>query len=230
MARRKKSKDGNTWTVLLLLVIVLLAYITPAVLLIGWFFNQIKIRKTKSALKGNYSDFWLDNEEKQTFVTLGNELLHAIQKVKEAEHVAIANKISRNKDGSFSARSKIGKEVRAVIEHYQPVVHSKKSVFFAMSSKPQQQWRAFSNRLGNANSFKYAFYMWLLSFIVAVSYLKIFKSINVYQQHDMLTYVLTGSAVVSAIVYFVCKAKPQVQAEKYTPYPPEVTLENVNSY
>jgi cell division protein FtsL len=115
MARKKKD-NGSIFLVVIIVILVLIAIATPIVLLAGYIYKNFKSSKVKSTLEGNESDFWLNDAEKNSFKTRFNEFSQVSQLIEDANQKGENEGVSRNQDGQFSARSKLGKEIRSVLE------------------------------------------------------------------------------------------------------------------
>ncbi len=232
MARRKKQNDTGSFVIIVIIAVVIIFSIaTPVLLFFGWLVNYLKFKRVKSTIKNDYADFWLNVEEKKTFSAASKELLIAIDEVKKVERLALENNISRNKDGSFSARSNLGKEIRATLEHYKPIITVKKSVYTNLRKKPQARWNDFSLMYQKAKAFQYALVGWIFLIVFFPVYEKILNSTEFFQNSEMTTwFILFICAVISLIVYVLSGQKFKYKTEQYSPYPPEVTLKNLNNY
>ena len=121
MTKKKKNDSGGMIFFIIFIALIIIAIATPLVLLIGYVYNTIRFRYTKKRISGNMSDFWLGKQEKDEFKEKAVMLNKVTDIINEANQKGLKAGISQNKDGSFSARSNIGKEIRNTLEKYEPI-------------------------------------------------------------------------------------------------------------
>jgi hypothetical protein len=253
MARKKKDKGGG-WILLIILLIGLAIISTPIVLIIksfSSFFPYLKIRKN---IKGTYSDFWLSPLEKTNFKIISENLLKAINNIQEAEKIGTEEGLSRNKDGTFSLRGNRGKEIQGFIVSNKMIKNANYSKYIELRSLPQERWSTFKEAYQNFYNFLICTIGWFVSTGVLISitfpdFNTGLKSIirfpidlynffiTLFTQNEFNTQVfllqckvLLISAGVSLIIYILISYITRFTVKKVTPYPPEVNLDNLNSY
>ena len=235
---KKKSENGGIG----FLFIILIVLITPIVLIIGYFYNSSKFNEIKKLLTGKMSDFWLDTDEKNDFKEKYAQLNEVKQIIQNANDEGVNAGLSLNKDGSFSARSNKGKEIRAILTKYQPMKISLTNYLVDMQYVPINRWTVYNNYLRNSISFRWAFISWIVSLIVSSTIVSgnVFYAYwsllsNIFNENKIKVaesdlnalIIVTG---ISIVIYFIFKFILKNVGEKYTPKPEVVTLNNVDSY
>jgi len=199
MGRRKKKEDGLFEGLIVLLVVIVavvvftlivVAIATPFVLVLGYLYNASMAEslreKLKELNKTRISDFWLDDEEKKAYK---EKLLEIEQKEKELEEIneliEDTNRrgdeagVSRNLDGSFSARSKLGKELRKALEKYESMkrdlerqLSNLRFWLGQLERTPQErwnsylkEWKTFNEYLRKAEAFKWAVISYVITLV-----------------------------------------------------------------
>jgi len=224
MARKKK---GGGIEVILYLILLVVAVITPIVLMIGFIYNWYKTKQVKQVLSGNISDFWLDSQDKDIFKQKHKQLISAINKVQKAEARGRQEGVSLNKDGSFSARSNVGKEIRLIIDQTKPIIDELSSEVEDLAGIPLQLWDEFNLYVRREYAFLYSLYVWF----IAAGSCSIYVFVKQWKMDNAWDKIAIISAVICIISYFIFRNI--VVAEKgaqFSPRPPEVSIENVGAY
>jgi len=196
MGRRKKKSEDEFGALIVLVVfliiiaLVVVAIATPFVLVLGYIYNASMAEslreKLKELNKRKISDFWLNEEEKKTYK---EKLVEIEQKERELEDI---NKliedtnrkgdeagISRNLDGSFSARSKLGKELRRALKKYESIKRDLEYQLSRLRSQLEQlrmipqerwssyirEWNAFNEYLRRTKAFKRAIISYVITLV-----------------------------------------------------------------
>lgn len=132
MAKRKGS--GNPLPLIILVGAVVVCFVAgaaalliPVAILVFAIKSGIDFTREKNATSARINvpvrlshltpnDFWLTPPEKNQFTSVRNELIKAIRTIEAADSEADQRGLSRNKDGSISRRSKMGKKLQGLIE------------------------------------------------------------------------------------------------------------------
>ena len=227
MARKKKGSIIDAIGSLVLLILFFVAIFTPLMLFLAYAYNWDKSRRFKKYLSNNNSDFWLTQEEKTEFKSKYKKLATEISKIEKAEARGKKENIPINKDGSFSARSTVGKEIRNIIDTSRPIVEQLSVEIEDLSSTPQQIWNEFNLYVKREYAFLYSLYVWFTTTAICYGYVY-FKSMKMEEQYHIVAII---TAIVSILSYFIFKLIIlKNKANKYTPMPPIVTVENVGQY
>lgn len=256
MARKKKGgSDGSMGLMVLAITIaiiiatlILISIATPIVLIFGYMYNKVKAGYIKNRISGTMSDFWLDNSEKEEFKEKINQLTQTNNIIEKATEKAMNAELSLNKDGSFSARSKIGKETRATLEKYEPIKNSLSNYLYDLQNLPLYRWEVFNGYIKNAKSFIWSLILWfgaLLYYFMILgkqSFSEIFipyfaLAINLFRDEtqQLLTVdgdiqMITVTTIIAILTYFIFRMIFKNSGSKYSPRPEEVSLENIDSY
>ncbi len=247
---RSRKQDSSSATLIILQVAVaLVVVITPIILLLGSLFFGLKRRGYTKYVQGNLSDFWLDDDEKQEFKEVSKILDDAHNAIADAKTTGRIKNVSVNKDGSFSARSKLGKELREIIEENEMIIGRYDESHTQMVNLPQTRWKNFRNTFAASRSFISGLFIWIILAGVApavliqndtVNYIEGIRiffyfpvmllkqgasgiSANVWQ---MMAIVTGGSVLVAAVVAIISL----FSVKSITPYPPKVTEKNIDEY
>ncbi len=246
MASRKKNESGG-FLVVLLIIAFIVAVFTPIALLYIYLSNKQKYSEFKDNLAGNESDFWLNDDEKKEFLTNLENLRLANSHIKKANDRAKQHDISVNKDGSFSARSKVGKEVNEVLNKYEPIARNLHNDLSHLQNLPKSRWSEFNEYYKKSQSALWSFYSWaavIIYFTISSgkdSFLGGFKAYwsfatNIFTDSntplmDGDIYMIAVATTLGVALYFLqIYFFNENPASKLTPMPEEVTLENIDLY
>lgn len=215
---------------------------TPIVLIGGSLHYKSKIKTKYSNLKGTKSDFWLSPEEKQRFAKVATALGAAINSINKIKERGREEGLSKNRDGSFSRRSKRGKEINVAIEKCQTIIDGNISEYSQLKKLPQARWKQFSAAVIRTQAFLYGFCAWVLGAIIfmsayASSYpagIKTFVHVGPLAMQQALTgddwKMLLGTTACGIIGYFISFLLTQNIPESRTPKPSEVSIKNYNDF
>lgn len=224
MSRRRTA--GNPVLMVVVVVLTIIAVIAPVALLIGCAYYRYKLKGVTKLLTNSISDFWLDDDEKRSFQETNKKLIFAEKNIAKATDKGNKAGISLNVDGSFSARSTTGKEVRAVIEQNQPLVEQFSDQLDDMATEPVNRWKEFNVYAQRYFACLWGFNCWTISFIATtVAGLIKDKPLN-----DALAQGVYVAAAVGIVSFGICYLAGNKKGNTYTPEPPVVSLENINSY
>lgn len=255
MAKKSKSTSSGAELVILglLAVMVLILIIAPIYLIGGFIYSLIKYKYKYSWLKNPISDFWLTKEEKLEFTEISNKIDDSFSKIIDARHKGREQQVSINLDGRFSAKSELGKELQRIIDKNTTIQNSANNSLNSLSSKPQKKWNEFSKVYGKVIAFFIASFSYLMTSIVVsqIEYFNIslkkilgfgyyiYLGLNE-EKIEMFKYFEKGHfiygmiliTVISYGVYHLCKSDKIANyfANKISPEPPIVELENLEKY
>ena len=192
------------------------------------------------------ADFWLNSDEKVQFKKQLESLRVVRDVIERANQKGIEAGISKNQDGCFSARSKVGKEIRATLEKYEPIKRSLTKEVIELRDRPIFRWEIFNGYVKKAQSFMAAFFSWiatLLYYFVASENLSIldaflayiawpvsligFESTQLQMADGGRTMILVSTGVAIG-AYFLFASVFKNAGEKYTPKPEQVSLDNID--
>ena len=252
-----KQKDKGSGLLLLLgilffALIYLVSFsmvVLPIVLLIGYFYYSFKSNTIKKTIHGEMSDFWLSENEKDNFKTLSYQLEETSEIIQAYKQKGIVAELSINKDGSFSQRSKLGKEIHSILTTYEPIKLDIQSQLLILSYKPYNEWINFNKYLVNAKSNLYALITWLVILMlyqftsnqthskidIFSPYLILAKNlfsgnIQNFSFSSFEAKVIIAASVSSLLMFILIKlvAKFRKPALKYSPEPDIVSLTNID--
>ena len=248
MARKKKNDSGGSIAIIAILMLIVIAWATPIVMLVGYLYNRIKAGKIRRQLSGEKSDFWLSDQEKEHFKEKLNQLAEVDKVLEEANQRGMEAGISRNKDGSFSAHSNLGKEIKATLKKYEPMKYEISVLLHELQMLPIHRWDAFNKLMKRAKSFIWAFCCWamvLAYYAITLekqSFLEVFKpylalATNFFRDDSNRISMVSGdiqmiavATIVAAVSYFAFGLLFKNAGAKYSPIPDKVTLENIDTY
>lgn len=245
MARKKKKDDtGSVIPGIIFLVVCALAIVAPLIMTFGCFVAWLEADKIKNSLNNDLSDFWLDHNEKNEFKQHYNQLVNVENIITNANNKGIDAKISRNKDGAFSARSNLGKEIRATFDHYIPKQEHLKTIIIELQNRPLSRWVEFNTHLKRFYAFQYALLGWFMVLaynyhsnisITLIGYLNIYlHPITSFSSKDEIVHnhliIVVLAAFVALIAYFIGAFLMRNSADEYSPKPNLVSANNVDDY
>jgi hypothetical protein len=248
MARKKKGDAGGVIILIVIAVLILIALGTPIVLIVGYMYNKAKAGEIKKRISGTMSDFWLNKREKDEFKEKVNLLFHVDDIIEKANEKGTNAGISRNKDGSFSARSNLGKEIRATLKKYEPVKSSLSNYLYELQNLPLSRWEEFNGYIKNEKSFMWSLISWctvLLYYFITLGKQSISEifipylalATNFFRDETNQLQIVDGdiqmiavATIIAIITYFICRIIFKNSGSKYSPPPEKVSLENIDSY
>jgi len=251
MARRKKDKKDNAVGIALLIVfavLILIAIATPIIIISGYAYNFIKGNSIKKYLRGDISDFWLNSSEKINFKKKVNNFYKVNKIIDDANKKGEDEGISRNQDGSFSARSNLGKELKNIIARHEPIQQSLREEIQQLQLLPYARWSEFNSYIKNADACilsllawggtLYYYYIYLGKQTISDIYMPYLAiATNLFRdQSDKIKMIdgdiemISVATVVAIISYFAFCLIFKNHGVKYTPIPEQVTLKNIDSY
>ena len=212
-------------------------FIVPILLLISTFYFLVR----KNALKGNFSnqkiqDFWLTEEEKNSFIELDNQRRAAYDKIYDLENKSEG--LSRNKDGTISNRSNLGKEINQNLSLNYSILSKTSEDYFYLKELPQKKWKSFLKVYSIYGALFSSLLLWFISFFILrlifpsddylrTSFILEVFSIDVSENTIKAKTIATVISVLSFLIgYFIYSQLFKANYEM----PPEVDSENVNLY
>lgn len=236
MAKRKNKDDGLLgFLIYATIFIIFVALISaPIVFILMACFYGYSFSKQRNQLNGDYSDFWLNSEEKQQFKHSTKQFNHAQSQISQAHQVAKTNQIGINKDGSYSKRSKLGKQICQLLDTYQPIEDESKQVLGSLAHQPYQNWLSFQTKAIKKSSSIRALFIWILAFVGVCLYNQVhpfdtFLDYITLQSENHMLFAIAGLA--SIIGFFLNYAiQRQSLSDNLTPQPPLVDSNNIDSY
>jgi hypothetical protein len=236
MAKRKNKDEGLLglliYTTIFIIFVALIS--APIVFILLACFYGYGFLKQRNQLNGDYSDFWLNSEEKQQYKDNMKQFNHAHSQISQAHQVAKTNQIGINKDGSYSKRSKLGKQICQLLDTYQPIVDESKQVLDLLTHQPYQNWLSFQTKSIKKSSSIRALFIWLLAFIGVCLYNQLhpfgtFLDYITLQSENHILFAIAGLA--SIIGFFLNYAiQRQSLSDNFTPQPPLVDSDNIDTY
>ena len=244
----KKNDKGGSLIILFLLLLGLAIIATPLVMFFGTLFSIFSYVKVRSKIKGEYSDFWLNESDKLDFKRVSTKVVEAIEKIEEAKKLGQEEGLAKNRDGSFALRGNRGKEVQAFINSNQNIIDRFNPIFQAIKSSPQERWVKFRKSYTRFYSFLIGSVCWLISTSILIS--KEFSDFS-YGASTIIKFpvdlfsgqtgaehtdkflqwkILLISAGITLVVYLIILLVSKETAKKVSPIPPEVSLSNYNKY
>lgn len=239
----KKNDNAATFLIILFFIAVLIFIIfTPLVLIVLFLSNRAKYFTLKASVKGDISDFWLDASEQTNFASLVTRLGNAVREIEEAESRGDHENVSRNKDGCFSKRSRLGKELCSIIERNRQIIEEFSDEYLRYKSLPHNRWKSFKNSFIVYRSAFTGLIFWILAVLFEANLypegyldgiIRFFKfPINLVNgqlytgEFKYMVVITTITLAVAGIQALISRKKPG----KLSPEPPEVTEDNYNSY
>ena len=230
MAKRKAQQAEFVAGMIMVgvgLLVLVLPVVLPATVFFGALYYFYKYYRNKNGVKGQLSDFWLNDIDKKTFEELALKLNTALHRVESAMDEGRAKGISVNADGSFSKRSKVGAELQRIVETSQEIIENVKPELEHLRHLPRNRWLMLQKNYSRFLICAFSSVVFAIIFVflplptisdsdggIVVSN---FESIWVADSITFVTFVIT--------LFF---SKRQVK--EITPEPPLVDEHNVNLY
>jgi uncharacterized tellurite resistance protein B-like protein len=248
MAGRKKSSGGDGIILLAVVVVFAVVVLTPIILLYGWFKNFKLSFKITQVLNNNPVYFWLDQVQKEKFLTVASHLSASIRKMEDANNEAVKAGISQNKNGRWSARSHLGKKVCSIIDQCTIEIEELTQEYNHYRYLPREKWEKWSEAYIKERAFKRGFIFWLFSILPVtlifsdsffkglyhflafpiLAIISFFSDNKILQDSDFK--MVVTATVVAIAAFFVEKFLSRNKPEEISSQPPVVSVENVNTY
>ncbi len=231
----------NIKTILLLAIGILLFFafmsyhaIYPIILTVWMFSSYYTLNNLEKKHNAkSISDFWLNQDQKEHFLSLNCEINKRHSEINRLHQEAIKQNISKNIDGSYSNKSQNGKNINEKLKENQKGLYEMEREFDELDRLPANKYELFKKELSNEYGIQFftgvALICFLILLIVDFGIGAIIDKVN---QHDFfrsLTNILF-SIVIGGITYFITKNFYTHRIERVYPVPPEITMSNINSY
>jgi hypothetical protein len=248
MARKSKKQDEAVGMLLLIVLLViailfLAVVMTPIVLVVGFLIYFFKYLSYRKKINGTMSDFWLNEKEKEEFKFLYESIESANQIINESNSIADSQGISRNMDGSISARSKKGKELKYTIEENETLIYNLSGQYYALKYLPYKNWEKFSQAFTRRNSFVIGLIVYILTALtmISVSYESFILGLDSFINFPATMFsgglsesgdgkVMLIVILLTVISYFIGTLIFKGISKRKSPVPAEVDSENVDKY
>lgn len=236
MARRKKDDSEGGIALLVIFILFILISVSPIFVLLFGLFYGLKFYWQYIKVNNDYSDFWLKSSEKQKYIQYYNQFTQYSTIIDDAHSLARTKNISINKDGSYSQRSNVGKQVQQAISRSQPYYQQAMHEVEYYQNLPYNRWLGFHTDGARCAAAVVSLIIWSIS----LSYLAYNHGINVkfliqnyinfnFSSDGNFIFVVTGLASISS--FFIAQwILIKVIKGKYSPQPPQVDIHNVNYY
>lgn len=239
--------------VAIVIVLVIAMVALPFVLFFGTIIYAFRFSSSKRKLNNDLGDFWLSQEDRTDFKRKFSALQECTNLIEDAERRGNEAGISRNMDGSFSARSNLGKEIRQIFSKYKPAKQKLTAQLNQLQHVPLERWKQFNSKASYYKAFciglptwvcvvGYYVYLGISNETIGAQLGEIFGSVLVaipslglwllsYGDLDLPPEQLQMSAMpflASVLVFFITKAMYSNYGAKFSPKPPLVTLKNID--
>lgn len=222
-----RKKEGNIFVQIFIMLLALLIFaiivtivISPIIFIGVCLYYKAKIKKYMP-IPQNTSDFWLNENEKQNFIEKHQTLTQAFQNIQIATNHGIEQGISKNKDGSFSRRSRIGKQVAMVIDKSNEIIENNQEEYRMLTNLPQQKWKEFKKFSVRMNAAKSAVKIYIPTGIICFL-------VYYFYYRDYWLELSACCGLISVLAYFLFLAIHDKNFKTNIPEPPIVDINNLN--
>lgn len=238
MARRKKDDQSAGAAILFFgfIIVLVLVSISPIFILLYGLFYTIKFCIAYQKVNKNYSDFWLNESEKAEFNKTFEMWLEYDNEIDKLHSLASRHNVSINANGSYSRRSKIGKQVQDRLDDITDIWLETKQQKEYFEYLPHSRWKKFHTAAANGLAGILGFVVWLLMFEFLCTKYKIdatplFKDYSNFVFSEAGNYIFGLSGLAAILGFFVSKwILGLVVKGMYSPEPPLVDISNFNDY
>lgn len=232
--KRNKSDSGEGIWVILIIAILAILILAPLFILGYKIYLVITIKKNFPTPTPQISDFWLDDLEKNEYISSLKGLNYESEIIDSAHQAAKENNIAINKDGSYSKRSNMGKQISAILVEHVPLQARYKAAIKHLERLPYSRWSKFTQLRSHASSCVSALIGWFIFYSALCLYYQV-NAINTFinyitfnsSEHFLFIMSGLGSIIIFFISDFFIKKKINFT---YCPEPPIVNKENYNAY
>jgi len=199
-------------------------WIVPLLFIFRAMYADRQASKIKDTINGSYSDFWLNEEEKKDYTRVLSDYKEAQLICEEARLKGYKARLNHNNDGSFSRRSKLGKELNEVLYKYVNIKFELELELVGYIEIPRTRWEEFNNQLTAVRVSIISAFIWLIGLLSCGATSEFDNA------EDDSGFWMIGATVICLIGYLILKKVPFSPALKYSPIPEEVNESNYNSY
>lgn len=244
-----ENEQGCISTILLIIIGVILLPSVPFLLLILAIGAYVELKKIeKNYPNKSISDFWLSEEEQQTFVSVNDKCVDATNTIYKSKQAGKEENIGINNDGSFSNRSYRGKELNNLITENENIWKKYNQILKTKKIEPYLKWENTKSDYSRNKGMLYSIVIWLITFTVTVvkffekpyykPFIDFYKTyvvgkesfFSLTKSHWEMIFVFLVPLVVVYIFYHIIKGISSFIFKKKYPKPPFVTIKNYKSY
>jgi TonB family protein len=229
-----KSNSGSGSGALILIGIVLIgiilyysiviaALVVPIIMIIYYVYASIQNQVRTADLTGSINDYWLNKEEQLEYKNIYEERRYVASLIRNAKAKARENNISKNEDGTFSKRSKLGKEIQSTLEKYEPELDEIELEQFKLEYLPQSKWEEIHKYEPKIKALLGAFVVYVVTLFYFSSKLSITNPVQILEIYQGLVYkifngelhnisidnslivMVVFSGTLSVVVYYILK-------------------------
>tara|TARA_R110001606_G_C15355651_1_gene647992 strand:+ start:114 stop:884 length:771 start_codon:yes stop_codon:yes gene_type:complete len=247
----KNGKDDTTGFLVIVGIVVLLILLplVPIIFGIITIINWFKLRKKEKEYPNKTeTDFWLNEQEKEHFKEMSENIPIAFRNVMNARNAGEEENISKNQNGSFSNRSNRGKEINSIINENQSYLDNNLWRIKLLESKPINDWQNMRKIYANFKASSYTILIWFFAFYITFSqyFKKPLLSLSEIYSHyvygtttyislkdewqNKLLITLGITAVITLIGYFLMKYVGKYMFANKYPKPQKVTKHNIDEF
>ncbi|WP_419225227.1 hypothetical protein [Acinetobacter sp. A2] len=212
MARRKKNDQSGGAAILYFgfILVLFVVSVSPIFILLYGLFFILKFYFKYQKINKNYSDFWLDEEEKQQFLRSYESWIVYDDEIEELHSLARRNRVSINANGNFSRKSKVGKQVQDRLDDIVPEWQSLKETKEYLEYLPQSRWKEFHGWAAKGLGGILGFVAWALVFEFLCNDYKVgaaqlFKDYSNFVFYEAGNYIFGLSGLAAIIIFFITK-------------------------
>lgn len=230
--RNKNNDSAGIWGLIIIAILAIL--ILAPIFILGYnIYLVLTLKQNFSNATPQISDFWLDELEKNEYISSLKGLSYESEIIDSAHQAAKENNIAINKDGSYSKRSNMGKQVCAILAEHMPLLTRYKTTIKYLENLPQARWNKFTQLLSHAKSCVLALVSWFVFYSILCFYYQL-NAIDTFiyyitlNSNEHMIFIISGLA--SIIIFFISDffVRKKINAT-YCPVP-LVNKENYNAY
>ncbi len=158
--KKKKDEEGGFWLGLFVIALMLV----PVALLIARVYFGRRAGTTRKRLNSGEQCFELNEDELLELRYKRAELRRVTSLLRAAMQRGSDANLTLNKDGSFSARSNLGKSIRAMVEKYEPTRAKLIAEVSDLEQRPQLRWNTFRADVRHQSACEWGLWVWALVF------------------------------------------------------------------
>ena len=234
MAKSSKNSDQILGAIVVFLVIIVIlaiyigTFLVPIILFLGSIIYYSKETTLKESINGEVSDYWLSDKEKKELRKNTKQKEKAEKLLTEAYEKGQEANLSKNKDGSFSKRSKLGKEINKIEEKQKPIYHESIGNEIFLEKLPKNRWKNDRKNLSDYVSKTRGFIWGLISWIVLLVYFGIESNWN----YQLSMRFGLSTILIPIVVFFIAMVISLISFKNnaLSKEPPKVSTKNIDTY
>lgn len=209
-------------------------YIYPLLLILWMYYSYSCLSRLEKEFSNKViSDFWLNLDQKIDYRNINASLGERYREIEKLQEMAYSSNISKNKDGSYSNRSNLGKKINEGLRVNNKGLASLEYRFKDLKNMPLKSWEKFVSNLSTEYGVQFftgfALISYIILFIIYFKFSKIFSKTEPKEFFLSLKIILL-SVGFGFIAFLISKSISKKNIISSYPKPPIVHMDNLDKF